>query len=210
MASEFGVFLDFNDMTKIEQRQYDRRYYAAHREKRLHQKRAWHAANREYANKKRSDYWKNHREEARAYQRAWSKRNREKAAARMRNWRAVNKTECRKHHREEMQRRFKNDPNFRFENQMRCRIRHALKNKGVKSSSTVKLLGASIPFVRGYLESKFLPGMGWHNHGEWHIDHRRPCASFDLSDPEQQRACFHYSNLQPLWAVDNLRKGVKS
>jgi hypothetical protein len=51
--------------------------------------------------------------------------------------------------------------------------------------------------------------MSWDNHGKhgWHIDHIRPCASFDFSDPEQQQQCFHYSNLQPLWAGDNLSKG---
>jgi hypothetical protein len=53
--------------------------------------------------------------------------------------------------------------------------------------------------------------MTWENHGRygWHIDHIRPCASFDLADPEQQRKCFHYTNLQPLWASENMRKGDK-
>jgi HNH endonuclease. len=53
--------------------------------------------------------------------------------------------------------------------------------------------------------------MSWDNYGRdgWHIDHIRPCASFDLTDPEQQRQCFHYTNLQPLWAADNIRKGAK-
>lgn len=53
--------------------------------------------------------------------------------------------------------------------------------------------------------------MTWANYGKsgWHIDHIKPCASFDLSDPDQQKACFHYSNLQPLWAFDNLSKGAK-
>ena len=44
------------------------------------------------------------------------------------------------------------------------------------------------------------------NYGQWHIDHRRPCASFDLSDPHQANECFHHTNLQPLWAEDNQRK----
>ena len=62
-----------------------------------------------------------------------------------------------------------------------------------------------------YLESLFQEGMTWDNYNfyGWHIDHIIPIASFDLSDPEQQKKCFHYTNLQPLWASDNLQKGVK-
>ena len=70
------------------------------------------------------------------------------------------------------------------------------------------LVGCSIPELRKRLTQQFLPGMTWDNYGKWHIDHIRPCASFDLTDPEQQKQCFHYSNLQPLWAADNLRKGA--
>lgn len=73
------------------------------------------------------------------------------------------------------------------------------------------MLGCDFEFFINYIESKFLSGMTWQNHTRtgWHIDHIMPCASFDLTDPEQQKKCFHYSNLQPLWAEDNLRKGDK-
>ena len=78
-----------------------------------------------------------------------------------------------------------------------------------KSKSTLQLLGASVDQVWNYLESQFQPGMTRQNHGLWHLDHKRPCASFDLNDPKQQAICFHYTNLQPLWAKDNLKKGAK-
>lgn len=51
--------------------------------------------------------------------------------------------------------------------------------------------------------------MNWDNYGEWEIDHIKPCASYDLSKPKEQRKCFNYMNLQPLWAEENLRKGSK-
>lgn len=60
-----------------------------------------------------------------------------------------------------------------------------------------------------HLEAQFAPGMTWENRGEWHVDHIRPLASFDLTDPEQLRTASHYTNLQPLWASDNLAKGAR-
>jgi len=76
-----------------------------------------------------------------------------------------------------------------------------------KISKTTELLGCSIEHLRLWLTFYFQPGMSWSNYGEWHIDHIKPCAKFDLTDPEQQRQCFHYINLQPLWAGENFRKG---
>jgi hypothetical protein len=64
--------------------------------------------------------------------------------------------------------------------------------------------------LRDYLEAKFTEGMTLDNHGKWHIDHIKPCASFDLLHKKQQRKCFHYKNLQPLWAHENLSKGAKT
>ena len=63
--------------------------------------------------------------------------------------------------------------------------------------------------LKKHLENQFVEGMSWDNYGEWQIDHIVPCASFDLSDPNQQRICFNFRNLQPLWAKDNQRKQDK-
>jgi hypothetical protein len=80
---------------------------------------------------------------------------------------------------------------------------------GTKPSSSIELLGCTVEEARAHIERQLLPGMTWENHGEWHIDHVRPIASFDLTDPEQVRACAHFTNLQPLWAADNLAKGAR-
>jgi hypothetical protein len=79
---------------------------------------------------------------------------------------------------------------------------------GSKSARFRELLGCSLDAARRHLEKQFKPGMRWENHSfrGWHIDHRRPLASFDLRDPEQQKIAFHFSNLQPLWAHENLTK----
>lgn len=79
-----------------------------------------------------------------------------------------------------------------------------------KSKPTLELIGIeSWEKLAQHLESQFTDGMSWDNYGQWHIDHIRPCVSFDLTDPEQQKECFNYTNLQPLWAKDNLSKGGK-
>ena len=69
------------------------------------------------------------------------------------------------------------------------------------------LIGCEVDYLMYYIQSKFTKGMNWNNYGKWHIDHIKPCCSFDLSKASEQRKCFHYTNLQPLWAKDNLSKG---
>lgn len=97
---------------------------------------------------------------------------------------------------------------FKLRQSLARRILKALKNQ-TKSASTMNLVGCSLQDLKKHLESKFTQGMNWENHGKWHIDHIRPCASFDLSKPDQQKVCFHWSNLQPLWALDNLKKSSR-
>lgn len=89
----------------------------------------------------------------------------------------------------------------------RARIWHAL--KGVGKKGAMRHLDFTADDLREHLASRFQPGMSWENYGQWHIDHIRPCASFDLTDHQQFRACWSLSNLQPLWARDNLRKGAR-
>ena len=79
-----------------------------------------------------------------------------------------------------------------------------------KSSKITQVLGCDVLWLKAWLEVQFQPGMTWEKYGcGWHIDHIRPCASFDLSDPAQQKLYFHWTNLQPLWASDNLQKNAK-
>ncbi len=103
------------------------------------------------------------------------------------------------------------DLNFRILGNLRTRIYHAMK-RNTKGKKTKELLGCSTEVLKIYLESKFQIGMTWENYGKygWHIDHIIPCSSFDLTNMDQQKICFHYTNLQPLWAKDNLSKGNKS
>ncbi len=101
--------------------------------------------------------------------------------------------------------RRKTDISFKLLCYLRNRIYYALIGKN-KSKSTRNLIGCSVEQLKSHLQSKFTKGMAWNNYGKWHVDHIKPCCSFDLSKPEEQEKCFNYTNLQPLWAKDNLRK----
>jgi hypothetical protein len=91
---------------------------------------------------------------------------------------------------------------------IQSRIRSALKS-GKKSDSTLNILGCSIEKYKIHLESLFVDGMSWSSYGAWHVDHRLPCASFNLANPVHLKACFHYKNCRPLWAKENLSKNDK-
>jgi hypothetical protein len=97
----------------------------------------------------------------------------------------------------------------RIRENIKSRVNRAIRN--YKLDTTIKELGCSVEELMRYLEARFKPGMSWSNYGlfGWHIDHIVPISSFDLSDPEQLRQACHYTNLQPLWAKDNLKKSDK-
>jgi len=110
----------------------------------------------------------------------------------------------------QIQRR-RTNPLERLKHTLRNRTRQALLGKA-KPSTTENLLGCSWEQARAHLESQFREGMSWDNYGYkgWHVDHIRPIASFDLTKEEEVRAAFHWSNLQPLWAEENLAKGART
>ena len=110
----------------------------------------------------------------------------------------------------------KNNPQFRLKQNLSRRVRSALtKFKTRKNISTLELTGVNdTQFLIDYITKQFKTdsngvSMTWDNYGKWHIDHIKPCSSFDLTCPIQQKLCFHYTNLQPLWAIDNLKKQDK-
>jgi len=112
--------------------------------------------------------------------------------------------------REYARERAEKNPHFRAAGALRSRVRGAIKSSGgSKAHKTIRLVGCTIESLCQHLEAQFAEGMSWDNHGDWHIDHIIPCAAFDLTDESQQFKCFNYTNLQPLWASDNMSKGAR-
>ncbi len=120
----------------------------------------------------------------------------------------------RKENTERVKKREACDIQFKLANRLRARTRFALKAQSAeKAITSCELLGCSFVFFREWIERQFSDGMTWENwgkgDGKWNLDHIRPVSSFDLVDPEQQKMCFHYTNVRPLWAQENLSKGPK-
>ena len=160
------------------------------------------------------------------YSKKYYLKNKDKMNENSKNWRKNNKERNREHNRKNLKIRYyknrkkiiernveyerkklKTDINFILRKRLRARLKAALKGKS-RSKSTMELLGVPhIDFLKTWLECKFKEGMTWENRHLWHIDHIKPCSSFDLTKPEEQAKCFHYTTLQPLWASENLSKG---
>ncbi len=105
--------------------------------------------------------------------------------------------------------KFANDPFWATQRKLRCLIKNSLSKKGVKKlTKTAQILGCDIEFFQLYMSMQFSDGMSFENHGEWHIDHIIPVSS--AKNEEELLLLNHYTNLRPLWAIDNLRKGSKT
>lgn len=167
--------------------------------------------NREDIRTRKRERWKNDlefREKEIAIARRWKEENLEKVKKYRKEYSAnPEKKSLRNRSRQE---RLKTNPAYKVEVNLRRRIIKALKGEA-KSKSTMELLGCSHEKFIEYIEGQFEEGMTWENYGYrgWHLDHIIPCAAFDLTDPEQQKRCFHYTNLQPLWWKVNLAKKDK-
>ena len=124
------------------------------------------------------------------------------------NWKKNNPEKKNKSQRLYRKRRMARDPGFKLLNNCRTQIHRVLKGN-IKSKKTKELLGCTVEQLKRHLSSKFIDNLSFENYGKWHVDHIKPCAKFDFTKPEEQVKCFHYTNLQPLWAIDNFKKGAK-
>jgi len=168
--------------------------------------------NREHINNTRKIARQKSPEKSREYRKQQYWKHRAKELASSKEWRELHKEERREYKKQYQKQQRISSLNFKIQQILRNRINSALYYKYAKKAfKSIELLGCSIEYLRQHLESQFKEGMSWDNHGlyGWHIDHIKPCAAFDLTIPEQQKECFHFTNLQPLWAKENLFKKDK-
>ncbi len=179
---------------KAKKDKYRRTYYLNNKEKELSRQQKWRENNREKIIEVSKIYYINNKEKIKNKARIWYEKNSERKIENMKRY------NYNKYH---------SDPNFKLANNLRTRFGKELrKHLATKKESSLVLVGCSIKKLKKYLESKFEEGMTWDNWSVdgWHVDHIVPCSSFDLTKEKEQKKCFHYTNLQPLWAVDNREK----
>jgi hypothetical protein len=176
-----------------DQKKYHLQYYVKNKDKILHTSKIQYQKNKEYYEE---------------YRKIWYQKNKEKHSNTNKRWYINHKKDINKKQRKK--RNF--DINYKILVNLRRRLHHAIYSKNInKIYHTIELLGCTIDELKQHLEKQFKEGMSWDNYGKngWNIDHIIPCAVFDFSDPVEQKQCFHYSNLQPLWWLDNIQKSNK-
>ena len=205
-----------------------KRFYLLHREQILQNRKTHRLINKDQVLRTERKYYKKNKEKINLYQKFWCKnnpekvklkatthykKNREKCREQGRNYYLKNKRRLNQYKNKYTQTRRKLDIQFKIKCNLRTRLNIAI-NGSFKYYKLMFLIGCEIDYLLYYLQSQFKEGMSWDNYGRkegikcWEIDHIKPCVKFNLSKPEEQRECFHYANLQPLWVKENRSKGT--
>jgi hypothetical protein len=182
----------------------------------------WYLKNRERKIKYATEYASQHQDEVKQYKKTYREEHKteirekergryvenrqdpayvEKSQAHSNDWKRRNRPKVQEYERT----KYASDVEWKLSKNLRNRLGAFVRGER-KSAKLREYLGCTLPELRAYLESQFQPGMTWDNHGEWHIDHKKPLSSFDLTKRIQLMAACHYTNLQPLWAKINLSK----
>ena len=213
--------LHWKDITnpKLREKMRKKEWYDAHKDKLRVKYKNYYEDNKEKIIIKSKAYAKDNKDKIFSYKKAYREVNKEKLKIVKKTYYKTNKNKIKVYKSNYYQinkdkinfrsnNRRKTDLQYKLSCNLRNRLKEAVKNNQ-KAGSAVRDLGCSIEELKQHLESKFQTGMSWDNWtlDGWHIDHIKPLASFDLTDRKQLLEACHYTNLQPLWAKDNLSKG---
>ena len=197
---------------------YSKKYREENKEEIAAKKKKWQDENKENIAAQRKKYREQNKEKIAAIQKKYYRDNKENILASVKKHYGDNKEEIAAYHKKyreenkgkinaQQRERYSNDPDYKMKMILSRSTRRAL-NGEMKASPTRELLGCTFKQARAHIKKQFKPGMNWDNwkHDGWHVDHIIPLASFDMSDPDQQRRANHYTNLQPMWAAENMSK----
>tara|TARA_R110002110_G_scaffold387970_1_gene600072 strand:+ start:266 stop:1000 length:735 start_codon:yes stop_codon:yes gene_type:complete len=202
---------EYNKENRVYSKEKSREYYLKNKGRIIENQKKYYLENKEhiakYSKEYCKDYYLKNKEHMRKIAKEWRSNNKESISRRGRKHFLENKEHIYKRTNERKKIRRKNDPNYKLLSNLRTRLWYALKGNS-KTASTMELIGCSIEELWNHLESKFESWMTRENYGLWDVDHIIPCAKFDLTNPEQQKFCFHYTNLQPMEHIANIKKGV--
>ena len=178
---------------KEAKREYTKKYREKNKEAIREQVKEYKKKNREAIREQAKEYYEKNKEAVREQVKEYKKKNRE----------AI---------REYARYSYRNNVQFKMGTLLRSRFNNLIRKQNVnKTHSVLELTGCDLKFLIKHIEDQFKEGMSWDNwsYDGWHVDHIIPLSSFDLTDIEEQKKAFHYTNLQPLWAKENLSKGCK-
>ncbi len=177
--------IEYNNL----KREHNQLYYQENKEKYQLNSKKYYQTNKQKVNQKSIAYQKNNPTQTKQTYNKWRRNN----AEYFKIWR---------------KNKWENDTNYKLRIILGNRLNEVLKkNKTYKNSNIIQLLDCSLDYLKQHISTQFLPEMSWKNHGEiWEVDHIKPCASFDLIDLDQQKECFHYTNLQPLFKTTEIAK----
>jgi len=199
----------YGEERKEDKREYEKKYRKENKEKISERHKNYREDHKDFIKKYRQE----NKDKIREQRMKYLQENKDKIREQRMKWCQENKDKIKKYHQENkdernayVRNRRKADEKFRILCRLRTRLWCALKGAN-KSATTMELLGVpSTEFLVDYLEKTKVEGK---DYSDGEVDHIRPCASFDLTDPEQQRECFHYTNLQWLTKEENSKKGAK-
>lgn len=169
----------------------------------------WAENNPDKIKEKNKRWSENNTERVRENNKRWNENNPDKVKEKHKRWADKNPEKVKAKRRRYEKERKLVDPAYKLKVNYSTLISRSLKIKGVKKpGKTMELLGCTIEFFMNHLSEKFTEGMNFENYGKWHIDHIIPLSSAG-NDLDRIKELCHYSNLQPLWAIDNIKKGNK-
>lgn len=179
--------IEYNNSKK----EHNQLYYLENKERYQLNNKKYYQNNKQKTKQKSIEWFKNNPKRKYEIQKKWNQKNLQY----FKKWR---------------KNKWDNDINYKIRVLLGNRLNEILKkNQTYKGNNIVEILNCSLDYLKQHISTQFLPEMSWDNHGEiWEIDHIKPCASFDLTDIEQQKECFHYTNLQPLFKTTEIAKNL--